>query len=105
MSTSLASPRIGLPHVPVGSLLHLDDQLAEILPLQQADEALGRALQTLDDIFAVFDAALADPLPHLLVEGGPLIGEFPLDEAADIEASAQHLAHDHRQAVGSGIRR
>src|SRR5262245_41818916 len=105
ISTSPESRRIlsSSEALPLGR--HFHHELAEILPLQQADQPLGRLLQARDDVLTIFHPALADPLRHLLVEGRALIDELALDEAADGEAPAQHLAHDHRQAVGPGIGR
>src|SRR5262249_3201974 len=69
---------------------HLHPNLAEILPLQQADQPLGSPPKPRDDVLAILHPPLADPLCHLLVEGGALVDELALDEAADGEASAQH---------------
>ena len=36
-------------------------ELAEILPAQQADEGPRRVLKSLNHVFAIFDSSLADP--------------------------------------------
>jgi hypothetical protein len=42
-----------------------DDQLAEIAPMQEPDKRFGRVFKPIDDIFAVLDPTLAQPLGNI----------------------------------------
>src|SRR5437588_3521525 len=89
-SRSSQIERIGLPPTfMTQSLRDLDQQLAEILALQQAEEGGRRVLQPFDHVLAILDLAAAQPLRHVAQEVALLGREIPDDEAAHQEALAQ----------------
>lgn len=80
----------------------LNDQLAEVLALQKADEGLWRVLQAEDDVLADLDLAFLHPLSHRackLAPARPVVVED--DEALHPDALAQQRAHQQAQPVGS----
>src|SRR5215467_13674792 len=70
---------------------HLDQQLAEVPALEQAEERDRRVFQALDHVFAVFETAAAHPVARFG-------RKIRYDEAAQRQALAQHREH-----VGPGI--
>lgn len=63
--------------------VHPDDQLPEVASLEHADEGSRRALETVDDVLTVADAAVADAGTDLAQKVGIVLGgEFVVDEAA-----------------------
>ena len=54
--------------VEVSVLRDAHDQFAEVPAFQQSDEGFGRVLQSINNVFAVLDAAFVKPGAHLLVE-------------------------------------
>src|SRR6266436_6166551 len=95
----LATPRAtqsGHPPLLAGSALgiHSDDQLAEIASFQHADKGFGGLLQTVDDIFAVADAAVDDACTDLVEEFRVvLFAKFGVDVAPQRQALGENLAH------------
>ena len=77
-----------------------DQELAEVLALEQADERRGRVLEALADVLAIAQP----PVAHPLADVGQKIArrEIEHDEAADGEASGQDLAQQERRAIGPG---
>src|SRR5262249_59300531 len=53
--------RLALPALPA----HPDNELAEVAPLQHADEGLRRPLQPIDEVLAIADAATRDAGTYL----------------------------------------
>src|SRR5699024_5129678 len=84
-----------------GSLLRdAHHELAEVAPLEHADERGRGILQPVDDVLAVAHPPVAHPLRHVHPEVRvPLFGELGLDEPADGQALHQHLLVEPRQAV------
>src|SRR5215469_5207075 len=80
-----------------GSRADPHQQLTEILALQQAEEALRRILEPVDEILAIFELAAADPGGDVVQEILLAVGKVPDDEAADEKAFPQHREH-----VGAG---
>src|SRR5229473_3535544 len=66
----------------------LDQQFAEVLALEQAEER-GRR-QPVDHILAILEPAAAHPFAGITQEIGLPCGEIPHDEAAQREPLAQH---------------
>src|SRR6266542_5831790 len=81
---------------------HSNDQLAEVVSLQHADERFWCFLQTVDDIFAITDATIGDAGADLAQEFGVvLFSKFVVDETAHRQAPRQDLAHGGGQPVGA----
>src|SRR5215472_6587820 len=74
-------------------------QLAEVLTGEEPHEAAGCVLQSSDDLFPVTDAARAQPLAHLLREGGKAMVVVEDDETLDLDAPAQHRREQRRRAI------
>src|SRR5262249_19968598 len=77
-------------------------ELAEVSPLEQADEGLRRLFEAFNHILAIAHATLVDPPAHLFVKSRALLSELALDEAADAERLGQYAHHHRRQAVRAG---
>src|SRR5712691_10120405 len=98
--TSMRNGSIGGCPMTLG--VHPDDQLPEVLPLEHADEGSRRALETIDNILTVADAAVGDAGTDLAEEVGIVLGgKFAVDEAAHGQALRQDLAHGGGQPVGA----
>src|SRR5215831_13460274 len=63
-----------------------DELFAEIGALEQPDQRLRRAVETLGHELLVFDLALVDPLRHVVQEVAMARGEIADDEAAERQA-------------------
>src|SRR6202046_3804065 len=81
-------------------LAHLDDELAEVLALKQADERSRGVFQAVDDVLAVLERSVLPPAgrpgEELAHQG---VGELVLDEAADGQRLAQDRRHERARAV------
>src|SRR5262249_4757241 len=75
---------------------HSDDQLAEVLALQKAEERGWRVVEAVDDVLAVFDPAGAHERRHLLQKRRTAVGMVADDEAANHRA-----VHEQRPQVRS----
>ncbi len=79
----------------------MDDDLAEIAPLEQIDQALGRGFQAFDPVFLVLHRAGGDPGAHRRQElrKARAIVEVD-DEALHADALRQQGAEQHRALIG-----
>src|SRR5438093_12250728 len=83
-------------------LSNLDQELAEILTLQEADKSCWRLLQSNDHIFSILQLALAHPTADITEKVRCLGREIRDNEAAQRQALNEDGAHHQRGAVGSG---
>src|SRR3954452_23721023 len=77
----------------VASARDADELLAEVLALQEADEGLRRALETLGDVLAIFELAVPHPGRHLAQDLGLALRVIGDDEALHQQAPRQHDPH------------
>src|SRR5208282_656061 len=94
-----------------------DNELAEIAALEQPDKRLGRPIEAVDDVFAIFELAalqercghrpiFAEPLP-LIADDEPLDAQPPAHRRRQIGARPRfqiivfrdHAAHDHAAEI------
>src|ERR1700730_10340943 len=84
---------------------HSNDDLAEVLSVEHSDERFGRFLETVNDVFAITDAAICDTCSDLAQEFGiMLFSEVVVDESAQRQALRQDLALGRRKPVGTVAR-
>src|SRR5580765_2646937 len=77
--TALFSSRLFPTHV---RFVDPDDELAEVAPLQHADEGLRRLLQAVDEVLAIPDVAVSDAGADFSQERGKVLGgKVVVDEA------------------------
>ena len=81
----------------------LDQQLAEVLAIQKADEAFGGGLEAVEDVLAIVDLAVAHPFAHIAQEVAELVGEMP-EELGDPAPEPIHHLPDGRIEVQASIR-
>src|SRR5438309_1388615 len=86
---------ISLP--PRGILTDLDEHLAGVLAAQQPDERLRRLLQTLHDVLAILQLALAQPPPTIGEELRQPVGVIADEEATDGDAVDEHRREVRRR--------
>src|SRR5262245_42938789 len=77
--------------------------LAEIAPLQHADEGGWRILKPVGDVLAIADAAIGDGSADSAQERRVVLGgEFVVDVAAQSQTLAQNLTHGRGKEIWSG---
>ena len=77
--------------------------LADILAPEQADKCFWKILETLDNVFAIFDFAGADPAGHFResrAEAGGVVGD---QEALDLRAGYDQLSQQSGTHLSFGV--
>src|ERR1700710_329975 len=71
-------------------IAHLHERLPEILTVEEANECLGRGIDTLRDILAVTDAALLIPTRHIAHEVGAPVGVIAQQKPSNGQSTVEN---------------
>src|SRR6202008_2430564 len=77
-------------------------ELAEVLAREEPDEAARRILKSRDHFLTVTHPVRAQPLAHVLGEGGEAMIVIENDEPLNPDPPAQHRRQQRRRAIDTG---